>query len=96
MRGRWRRRAASTPRDENPDHGFSGGQTLANTKADEIAQLGWRELDAYGDRTEQIHSPSGRIFRVTSRVYWDMESWASGINISVKARPDAGLRRLWR
>jgi hypothetical protein len=74
----------------------SEGQTLANTKADEIAQLGWRELDAYGERTEQIHSPSRRIFRVTSRVYWDMEPWASGINISVKARPDGGLRRLWR
>ena len=71
------------------------GQTLANTKADEIAQLGWRELDAYGERTEPIHSPSGRIFRVTSRVYWDMEPWASGIEISVKARPDGGLRRLW-
>ena len=72
------------------------GQTLANTKADEIAQLGWRELDAYGQRTEQIHSPTGRIFLVTSHVYWDMEPWASGINISVKARPDGGLRRLRR
>jgi hypothetical protein len=72
------------------------GQTLVNEKADEIAQLGWGDLDAYDERTEEIASPSGRVSRVTSRVYWDMEPWASGINISVKARPDGGLRRLWR
>jgi hypothetical protein len=68
------------------------GQTLADKKADEIARLGWSELDAYGERTERITSPSGRVFRVSSRAYWDMEPWASGIEISVRARPATGMR----
>jgi hypothetical protein len=61
------------------------GQALADAKADEIARLSWNELDAYGERTEQSTAPSGRVFRVSSRAYWDMEPWASGIEISVKA-----------
>jgi len=73
----------------------SEGQSLANKKADEIARLGWEELDAYGERTQQIASPSGQVFRVSSRAYWDMEPWASGIEISVKARPASGIRRFW-
>ena len=71
------------------------GQTLADAKADEIAQLSWEELDAYGERTEQITAPSGSLFRVRSRAYWDMEPWASGIEVSVKAYAAGGMRRIW-
>jgi hypothetical protein len=70
------------------------GQALAGAKADEIAQLSWSELDAYGERTEQGTAPSGRVFRIRSRAYWDMEPWASGIEISVKAYAPGGLRRI--
>jgi hypothetical protein len=65
----------------------SEGQAIADAKADEIARLPWRDLDAYGERLEDIAAPSGRTFRVKSHVSWGMEPWASGINISVKAYP---------
>ena len=71
------------------------GQALADAKADEIARLSWNELDAYGERMEQGTAPSGRVFRVNSRAYWDMEPWASGIEISVKACASGGVRRIW-
>jgi len=32
-----------------------------------------------------ITAPSGRTFRVKAHVFWDMDEWASGMNISVKA-----------
>jgi hypothetical protein len=70
------------------------GQTLADAKADEIAQLSWEELDAYGERAEQITAPSGSVFRVSSRAYWDMNPWASGIEISVKAYAAGEMRRI--
>lgn len=71
------------------------GQALADAKADEIARLSWQELDTYGERTEQSIGPSGRVFRVRSRAYWDMEPWASGIEIIVKANAPSGIRRIW-
>jgi hypothetical protein len=71
------------------------GQSLADAKADEIAQLSWEELDAYGERTEQSTTPSGAVFRVSSRAYWDMEPWASGIEISVRAYAAGGMRQIW-
>ena len=54
------------------------------------------ELDAYGERTEQGTAPSGHVFRVSSRAYWDMEPpWPSGIEISVKAYAPGRIRRIW-
>ena len=73
----------------------SEGQALADAKADEIARLAWNELDAYGERTEQGIVPSGSVFRVSSRAYWDMDPWASGIEIRVKAYAPGGIRRIW-
>jgi hypothetical protein len=70
-------------------------RAIAKAQASEIAALSWVELDGYGDRDETIAAPSGRKFRVKSRVYWDMDEWASGINISVKLYPRSGLRRIW-
>jgi hypothetical protein len=71
------------------------GQTLADAKADEIARLSWEELDSYAQRTEHSTAPSGSVFRVSSRAYWDMEPWASGIEIGVKAYASRGMRRIW-
>jgi hypothetical protein len=68
---------------------------VAEARADEIAALSWEELDAYGDREETITACSGDTFRVKSRAYWDMDEWASGMNISVKVYPSKGVRRIW-
>jgi hypothetical protein len=70
-------------------------QELAESTADEIAALSWEDLDAYGERAELQKAPSGRTFKVRSRAFWDMDEWASGMNISVKVRRSYGLRRLW-
>jgi hypothetical protein len=74
--------------------GTSEGQTIADAKAEEIAALSWRELDAYGERVDAAAAPSGRTFTVRSRAFWDMEPWASGMNISVKAYATTGFRRI--
>jgi hypothetical protein len=79
-----------------PIMGAAEGRALADAKADEVARLSWEELDTYGERTEQSTAPSGRVFRISSRAYWDMEPWASGIEIIVKVSPPSGVRRFWR
>jgi hypothetical protein len=71
------------------------GQALADEKADEIAALSWPELNSYGERAEVATAPTGQVFRVKSRAYWDMEPWESGMNISVRAYAPKGLRRFW-
>jgi len=58
--------------------------------------LSWDELDAYGERVETVVGPDGRIYRVKSRAFWDMDAWASGMNIHVRVYAAAGLRRMWR
>jgi hypothetical protein len=73
----------------------SEGQALADAKADELAALSWQDIDAYGDQTETTTGSGGGVFRVTSRAYWDMEPWASGIEISVKVYERSGIRRIW-
>lgn len=71
------------------------GEAIAQAKAAEVAALSWAELDAYGDRVENVTGPSGRSFCVRSRAFWDMDEWASGMNIHVKAYAPTGLRRFW-
>jgi hypothetical protein len=68
---------------------------VAEERGDEIAALSWEQLDAYGEREETIDAPIGDAFRVKSRAYWDMEDWASGMNISVKVYAPSGVRRIW-
>lgn len=72
----------------------SEGRQLADQKADEIAALSWEELDAYGVQEESITTSSGSSFHVKSRTFWDMEEWASGMEIDVKVYPRRGVRRL--
>jgi hypothetical protein len=64
-------------------------QTLAQATAADIAALSWEELDAYGRRDEQVVGKNGRVFRVKSHVFWDMDEWASGIQINVKVHAPA-------
>ena len=66
---------------------------VAHAKAKEIASLSWEKLDAYGKRTEEVITPTGRRLRVKSYVFWDMEEWASGMYVIVRVRPGRGWRR---
>jgi hypothetical protein len=66
---------------------------VARARAKEIASLSWEELDAYGKRTEEVVTPSGRQLRVKSIAFWDMEAWASGMYVIVRVRPGRGWRR---
>jgi hypothetical protein len=71
------------------------GAELARVTADAIAAYSWDQLDAYGKRVEDVITPSGRRFQVTSLVFWDMEPWESMIYVFVKAAPERGWRRFW-
>jgi hypothetical protein len=71
----------------------SEGREIAQAKAKALAALSWEDLDAYGKRTEEVVSPTGRRFRVKSFVFWDMDEWASGMYIIVKAYPPSRWRR---
>jgi hypothetical protein len=66
---------------------------LARAKAKEIASLSWEDLDAYGKRTEEVVTPTGRQLRVKSIAFWDMDEWASGMYVIVRVRPGKGWRR---
>ncbi|MFL5920942.1 MAG: hypothetical protein ACJ75Q_14315 [Gaiellaceae bacterium] len=66
---------------------------VARAKAKEIASLSWDELDAYGKRSEEVVTPSGRQLRVKSIAFWDMEESASGMYVVVRVRPGKGWRR---
>ena len=57
--------------------------------------LTWEELDAYGKREETVTTPSGATLRMKSLAYWDMDEWASGLDIVVKVYASSGLRRFW-
>jgi hypothetical protein len=60
-----------------------------------IEALSWEELDRYGKQTESLTTATGNTYRVVSRAYWDMEQWASGMEISAKAYAPSGWRRRW-
>ena len=68
---------------------------LAQATAADIAALSWEELDAYGKRDEQVVGKSGCVFRVRSHAFWDMDEWASGIQVNVKVYALRGLRSVW-
>jgi hypothetical protein len=71
------------------------GRGVAEAQADRIATPSWEALDAYGAREETITAPSGRTLIVKSSAHWDMDDWASGMNISVRVYAPSGLRRIW-
>jgi hypothetical protein len=68
---------------------------LARSKLDVLTALPMSDLDAYGERLEEVVSGSGRRFRIESQAFWDMEPWASMMYVIVKVRAPHGWRRLW-
>jgi hypothetical protein len=68
-------------------------RSLIQERVRSLAALSWQELDRYGERTEDVTTTSGIRLRLISCAYWDMEAWASGMELCVKAYPSAGLRR---
>jgi hypothetical protein len=73
----------------------SEGRALAGSKAEAVAALSWEELDAYDQTVEEVVGPSGTQYRLSTSVFWDMEPWASGMYVIVKAAPTRGWRRFW-
>jgi hypothetical protein len=71
------------------------GRALAGSKAEAVAALSWKELDAYDQTVEEVVGPSGERYRLSTSVFWDMEPWASGMYVIVKATPTRGWRRYW-
>lgn len=71
------------------------GQALADAKAAEMDGLTWAQLDAYEPRVEHVTLPSGKVFRVKSVAFWDMDEWVSDLHISVAVYPERGWRRFW-
>jgi hypothetical protein len=71
------------------------GRALAGSKAEAVAALSWEELDAYDPTVEEVVGPSGERYRLSTTVFWDMEEWASGMYVIVKAAPTRGWRRYW-
>lgn len=70
---------------------------LASATAKEIAGLSWEELDAFGERVEDVVSATGRSYRVKSIAFWDMEEWESGMYVIVTVKPTSGPGwRRWR
>jgi hypothetical protein len=71
------------------------GHALASCKAEAVASLSWEELDACDQTVEEVVGPSGERYRLSTSVFWDMEPWASGMYVIVKATPTRGWRRYW-
>jgi hypothetical protein len=71
------------------------GRALAASKAEAVAALSWEELDAYDQTVEEVVGSSGTQYRLSTFVFWDMEPWASGMYVVVKAAPTGGWRRYW-
>ena len=68
---------------------------IIREREERFFNMSWSELDAYGKRVEEVVSPSGRRFSVTTQIFWDMEEWNSGMNCSIKVRPKTGWRKWW-
>jgi hypothetical protein len=68
-------------------------ESILRPRMEAMTRLSWVELDAYGEREETVESPSGRRYRVVTGAFWDMEEWASGMELYAKAYPESGRRR---
>jgi hypothetical protein len=73
-------------------------EAILRPRLEALTGLSWIEMDAYGEKEETVESPSGRRFRVVTGAFWDMDEWASGMELYAKAYPESGRRRpytLW-
>jgi hypothetical protein len=71
----------------------SEATAILRLRLDALERLSWTEMDAYGESDETVHSPSGRRFRVVTGAFWDMDEWASGMELYAKAYASSGWRR---
>jgi hypothetical protein len=76
-------------------HHVEDGQALAEAKVEEMKGLTWEQLGAYEPRVERVTLPNGKVFRVKSVAYWDMDDWESDLHVSVAAYAERGWRRFW-
>ena len=68
-------------------------EAILRPRLDALYAMSWRELDCYGEKEEVVTTPGGRTFRVVTGAFWDMDEWASGMELYAKAYPESGLRR---
>lgn len=54
---------------------------ILRPRLEALTRLSWLEMDSYGEKEEADESPSGRNFRVVTRAFWDMDEWASGMEL---------------
>jgi hypothetical protein len=64
-----------------------------NERIQSLERMSWYELDAFGEQRETVETPSGRQLRVVTGAFWDMDEWASGMELYAKAYTDRGWRR---
>ena len=50
-----------------------------------LEAMSWHELDSYGEKQELVDAPGGRKFRIVTGAFWDMDEWASGMELYAKA-----------
>jgi hypothetical protein len=73
---------------------------ILGPRLEALTRMSWREMDAYGNQEEMVESPSGRTFRVVTGAFWDMDEWASGMELYAEAYTQSGPKsrrpyRLW-
>jgi hypothetical protein len=68
-------------------------EIILRQRLDALAALSWPELDSYGERDEVLTTPSEERYRVVTGAFWDMDEWASGMELYAKAYAGSGLRR---
>ena len=68
-------------------------EAILRPRFDALGAMSWRELDSYGEKQEIVKTPGGRTFRVVTGAFWDMDEWASGMELYAKAYAESGLRR---
>ena len=71
-------------------------QEVLRQRVTDMDRLSWDELDAYGERVEEITLPSGQEIRVRTKAFWDMEPWQSDMHIVAQgARLARRVGRAW-
>jgi hypothetical protein len=74
-------------------HDNDEAEAILRPRLEALTRLSWLEMDAYGEKEETVETPSGKRFRVVTGAFWDMDEWASGMELYAKAYPESGRRR---
>jgi hypothetical protein len=78
-----------TPADEKDE-----ALAILGPRLEALTLMSWREMDAYGKQEETVKAPSGRTFRVVTAAFWDMDEWASGMELYAEAYSESGPKSL--